>query len=328
MLDSAMRGGGGGGGDGFDVSKVGDARVGFVGFPSVGKSTLLTKMTGTFSLAAGYEFTTLTAVPGILRYRGARIQLLDLPGIIEGANDGKGRGRQVIAAAQTCDLILIVLDALKPLTHKKLIERELEAFGIRLGKSPPNIYFRKKDRGGVSLVIQDDDCKLELDEVKGVLSEYKIHNADVIVKGPYNVDDLIDVIEGGRVYMPVIYVVNKIDQITLEELEIIDRTPNYCPICAYHEWNLDTLAELMWDKLDMVRVYTKPKGKLPDYNDPVVMKRSKSTVEHFCNKIHKMMIKSFKHALVWGSSAKHRPQRVGKEHTLEDEDIVQIIKRV
>ncbi len=83
-------GGGGKGGDGFDVAKSGDTRVGLVGFPSVGKSTLLTKLTGTFSEAASYEFTTLTAIPGTLHYRGARIQIVDLPGIIEGAKDGKG----------------------------------------------------------------------------------------------------------------------------------------------------------------------------------------------------------------------------------------------
>jgi hypothetical protein len=46
--------------------------------------------------------------------------MLDLPGIIEGAKDGKGRGRQVISTARTCNLILIVLDCLKPLTHKKV----------------------------------------------------------------------------------------------------------------------------------------------------------------------------------------------------------------
>jgi len=84
-------GGGGKGGDGFDVAKSGDTRVGLVGFPSVGKSTLLTKLTGTFSEAASYEFTTLTAIPGTLHYRGARIQIVDLPGIIEGAKDGKGK---------------------------------------------------------------------------------------------------------------------------------------------------------------------------------------------------------------------------------------------
>jgi small GTP-binding protein len=65
--------------------------------------------------------------------------LLDLPGIIEGAKDGKGRGKQVIAVARTCSLIIIVLDAMKPVTHKKIIERELEGFGIRLNKQPPNI---------------------------------------------------------------------------------------------------------------------------------------------------------------------------------------------
>ena len=87
--------GGGGAGEGFDVTKAGDARIGLIGFPSVGKSTLLTKLTGTFSEVAAYEFTTLTCIPGVINYNGAKIQLLDLPGIIEGAKDGKGRGRQV-----------------------------------------------------------------------------------------------------------------------------------------------------------------------------------------------------------------------------------------
>ena len=78
-------------------------------------------------------------------------KLLDLPGIIEGAKDGKGRGRQVIAVARTCNLILIVLDVLKPLGHKKIIENEPEGFGIHLNSKPPNIGFKKKDKGGINL---------------------------------------------------------------------------------------------------------------------------------------------------------------------------------
>lgn len=93
-------------------------------------------------MAAGYEFTTLTAIPGTMHYRGAKIQILDLPGIIEGAKDGKGRGRQVLAAALTCNVLLIVLDALKSLTHKLIIEKELHGFGIRLNQSPPDILFK------------------------------------------------------------------------------------------------------------------------------------------------------------------------------------------
>lgn len=72
-------------GEGFDVLKSGDARVALIGFPSVGKSTLLSTLTKTESEAANYEFTTLTCIPGVIEYKGANIQLLDLPGIIEGA---------------------------------------------------------------------------------------------------------------------------------------------------------------------------------------------------------------------------------------------------
>jgi small GTP-binding protein len=328
ILEPAGGSGGGGKGEGFEVNKVGDARVGLVGFPSVGKSTLMTKLTGTFSEVAAYEFTTLTAVPGIIRYRGARIQLLDLPGIIEGAKDGKGRGRQVIATARTCSLILIVLDCLKPMTHKKLIEKELEGFGMRLNKEPPAISFRKKDKGGINFSIAGvDNPRLDAEEVKAVLSEYKIHNADVLVRGDHTIDDLVDVIEGSRVYVPAIYVVNKIDCITVEELDVLDALPHYCPVCAYHEWNLDGLVDLIWEYLDLVRVYTKPKGRLPDYSEPVVMQAGKCTVEDFCNKLHRAIAKQLKYALVWGASAKHRPQRVGKEHLLCDEDIVQLVKR-
>jgi len=55
----------------------------------------------------------LTCIPGVIHYNDAKIQLLDLPGIIEGAADGKGRGRQVIAVAKNSDMVLMVLDATK-----------------------------------------------------------------------------------------------------------------------------------------------------------------------------------------------------------------------
>ena len=97
----------GGGGEGFAVQRSGDGRVALIGFPSVGKSSLLNTLTSTESLAAGYEFTTLTCIPGNILYKDTRIQLLDLPGIIEGAAHGKGRGKEVIAVARTSDLVLI-----------------------------------------------------------------------------------------------------------------------------------------------------------------------------------------------------------------------------
>lgn len=135
---------GGGGHEGFAVAKSGDGRVALIGFPSVGKSSLLNEVTDTKSEAAAYEFTTLTCIPGNLVLNDTKIQLLDLPGIIEGAAAGKGRGREVIAVARSSDLIMMVLDGAREVNnqHRNILERELETMGIRLNKKPPDIYYR------------------------------------------------------------------------------------------------------------------------------------------------------------------------------------------
>lgn len=161
-----------------------------IGFPSVGKSTLLSKLTGTFSEAADYEFTTLTCIPGVYNYKGTKVQLLDLPGIIEGAKDGKGRGKQVIGVARTCTCILVVLDVSKPLTHKKIIEYELEGFGIRLNQKPPQIRVKRKEKGGINIV---KSFGLELTHmsdstIESICKEYRMNNADVNIRCDATVD--------------------------------------------------------------------------------------------------------------------------------------------
>jgi len=314
---------------GFDVNKSGDTRIGLVGFPSVGKSTLLTALTGTRSEAAAYEFTTLTCIPGTMKYKGARIQVLDLPGIIEGAADGRGRGRQVISTARTCNLILIVLDASKPVVHKKIIEQELYSFGIRINQKPPDIKLVKRDKGGIGyqeIVAQTKGMSSEAARL--ILKEYKISCAEIILREDVTVDQFIDVVEGNRSYIPVLYIFNKIDSITIEELDILDEMPNYVPISSGKQWNLDDLMEEVWSRCNMIRIYTKPKGQIPDYEEPVILHSERSpTIEEFCNRLHKGIIEDFAHAFVWGKSVKHQPQRCGKDHLLQDEDIVQICKK-
>lgn len=76
LLDASKSQTGAAGGEGFNVPKAGDSRVGFIGFPSVGKSTLMSTLSGVYSEAAAYEFTTLTAIPGMINYKGARVQVI------------------------------------------------------------------------------------------------------------------------------------------------------------------------------------------------------------------------------------------------------------
>ncbi|CAI5446726.1 unnamed protein product [Caenorhabditis angaria] len=317
---------GGAKGEGFDVMKSGDARVAMVGFPSVGKSTLLSSMTTTHSEAAGYEFTTLTCIPGVISYNGANIQLLDLPGIIEGASQGKGRGRQVISVAKTADLILMMLDAGKSDQQKMLLERELESVGIRLNKKPPNIYVKQKKVGGVKFTntVPLTHCNEKL--IMTVLHEYKIFNADVIFREDCTIDEFIDIIQGNRVYMTCLYVYNKIDQISIEEIDRLARKPHHVVISCEMNLNMDYLLEKMWEYLALVRCYTKKPGNAPDLGpeDGIIL-RSGATVEHCCHALHRSLAAQLRYAIVWGTSTKFSPQRVGLHHKLDHEDVIQIM---
>ncbi|KAJ9559699.1 hypothetical protein OSB04_004859 [Centaurea solstitialis] len=348
-----------GAGEGFEVTKYGHGRVALIGFPSVGKSTLLTMLTGTHSEAASYEFTTLTCIPGIIHYNDTKIQLLDLPGIIEGASEGKGRGRQVIAVSKSSDIVLMVLDASKTLTlmpstkcqsegHRQILTKELEAVGLRLNKKPPqsgtSVYLiasslwqlqasdnilQKKKTGGISFNSTMQLTHVDEKLCYQILHEYKIHNAEVLFREDATVDDLIDVIEGNRKYMKCIYVYNKIDVVGIDDVDKLSRQPNSIVISCNLKLNLDRLLAKMWEAMGLVRVYTKPQGQQPDFSDPVVLSadRGGCTVEDFCNHIHRSLVKDVKYVLVWGSSARHYPQHCGLSHVLQDEDVVQIVKK-
>ncbi|KAI6172303.1 hypothetical protein M3Y98_00957800 [Aphelenchoides besseyi] len=314
-------------GEGFDVMKSGDARVAMVGFPSVGKSTFLSTVTKTESVAASYEFTTLTCIPGVIEYQGANIQLLDLPGIIEGAAQGKGRGRQVIAVAKTSDLILMMLDATKGDKQRELLERELEEVGIRLNRRRPGIYFKRKPTGGVKFTRTAILTHCNEKMVMNILHEYKIFNADVVFREDCTVDEFIDVIQGNRVYLKCLYVYNKIDQISIDELDRIARQPHSVVISCEMNLNMDFLLRRIWEYLALIRIYTKKPGSAPDLGveDGIIL-RGDSTIEHACHALHRTLASQFRYAIVWGTSTKFSPQRVGIKHKLHHEDVVQIVK--
>lgn len=100
--------------------------------------------------------------------------------------------------------------------------QELEGFGIRLNQRPPAVTFRRKEKGGVSLsqTFKGEPKYLDQQVAKAILAEYRITNADVILHEDISGEQLIDVIEGNRVYMPCVYVLNKLDAISIEELEV------------------------------------------------------------------------------------------------------------
>jgi len=286
--------------------------VALVGYPSVGKSALLNALTGAKSEVADYDFTTKKPVPGVFEYNHALIQVIDLPGIVEGAASGRGRGKEVISAVRTADLIVIVADVFR-LETIEIVRKELYEGGIRLDQKPPDIVIKRTERGGVKI---NSTVPLSVDEktILEILREYRIHNAEVLFREDASVEKLIDVLAGNRVYIPSVVAVNKVDLMDVECEGI--------KISAEKRINLERLKEEIYRKLNFVNIYLKPPGEKVA-EKPMVL-RYGAKVEDVCRKLHKDFVEKFRYARVWGKSVKFEGQRVGLEHVLCDGDIVSI----
>jgi hypothetical protein len=299
------------------VKKQGDATVALVGGPSVGKSTLFNILTNANSEVGDYDFTTLEVIPGMMEYNKAKIQILDLPGIIEGASSGKGGGREIISMVRIADLVLFLVD---PWDVEKWRdwERELYECGIRVNKSPPDIKIRKMDQGGIK-IQRRGETKLSDEEIMGVLREFKIHNAEISLNEDCDVEDLIDVLADNRKYVKALVVVNKIDLYEPEE-----KREEYVYISAKDGKNIEELKKRIYESLGFIRVYLKPPRGEPDMNSPMILRRG-ATVEDVGERLHRDFVERFRYAMIWGSSVKYPGQRVGRKHVLEDGDILTII---
>ncbi|MBI4150366.1 GTP-binding protein [Candidatus Woesearchaeota archaeon] len=321
--EQVKRSSGGKKGEGYSVKKTGDATVVLVGFPSSGKSTLLNTLTGAESEVGAYEFTTLNVIPGLLEYKNSKIQILDVPGIVHGAASGRGRGKEVLAVMRTADLALVLVDVHKP-EQLPALQKEINDSGLRLNQRKPNVKITKKARGGVSIATTVKLNHLDNRTVMDILKEFRTFNADVLIREDITADQLIDVIEANKIYIPSIVVVNKIDIVSEEELEkIVNKVnPDLC-ISADKKVNTDRLKDMIFDKLNFIRVYCKEVGKKADMDVPMIMRKGQS-IKDMCEKLHRDFVTKFKYAKVWGKSSKFPGQRFLLNHELVDNDIVEL----
>jgi len=317
----------GGKGKGFAIRKQGDATVALIGFPSIGKSTLINRLTDAKSRIGSYDFTTLDAIPGMLKYMGADIQMLDLPGLISGASEGKGRGREVLSAIRNVDLILFMIDA-QHKDHLDLMADELHRAGLRLNQNKPDVVVKKTGEGGILITSTKKLTHITEEIAKSISSEY-VTNANIIIRENVTEDQLIDVFVENRIYVPALVVVNKTDLIPEKTLQSQIRNIKQSgwkaiPISARRGKGLNKLKEMIYSELRFIRVFMKPVGKSADMDEPLILKEG-DTVETVCRKLHREFKDKFRYANVSGPSAKHDVQKVGLDHVLKDGDILTIV---
>lgn len=314
------------GGLGFEVKKGGDCTVVLIGLPSVGKSTILNRLTNANSKVGAYAFTTLTVVPGLLEYNGAKMQILDLPGIISGAATGTGRGRRVLSVARNADLILLVLDVFQP-AQTSTLRKELYEIGIRLNSRSPNVTIEPSSQGGLGITATCTLTKISEATIRAILNVYKIHHANVIIREDITDDQLIDVATGNRRYIPALTVLNKVDLVSSKYVEEVRKriSDDFIPVSADQNLNIEGLKEAIYNRLNFIRVYLKPRNGSPDFDEPLILTAG-STISDVCMRIHRQFAGDAKYAMVSGSSVRFSPQRVGLNHVLNDRDVVTILK--
>jgi small GTP-binding protein len=314
----------GGANERFNVRKTGEGTVVLFGFPSVGKSTLLNKLTNAKSDVAAYSFTTLAAVPGILNYKHARIQIVDVPGVVTGAASGKGRGKEVLTVLRSSDLVLILIDVQDPSHYQALLKEAYEA-DIRLNQKKPEITISKKERGGLTVSSLVRLTQLDIKTVEDVARMFKLINADILFKDDVSVDQFIDVLENNKVYTKALVVLTKIDlvdNITLQRIK--DELKPDVMISAEQNIGIEDLKSAIFNKMDFIRIYLKEVGKKADMEVPLIMFRG-CTLKDVCEKLHRDFVTKFRFARIWGKSAKFDGQIFKKlDKHLEDSDIIEL----
>lgn len=302
-IESTGKGGGGGSG-GFTVKKQGDATVVLVGPPSAGKSTLINQLTNTESKVAPYEFTTVTVVPGMLKYNEAYIQILDIPGLIEGAKMGKGRGREVLSVAKGADLLVIMTDVKRVGAFASMV-KELTGSGIRINEEPPKVQIEKKISGGLE-VFSNFKQSIDKEVVKDIAREFGIKSGTITLQEKLSMDRLFDAFSVNRVYVPAIFVINKVDE-DPDYKEKIDG--EFVGISADRGEGIKELIDQIWKTLKFVTVYLVKPDTTPDFSDPMVMK-SNETLRDVAEKIGPDFANSKKLVKIWGAGAKFPEQEV------------------
>ncbi len=313
-------------GMGLNVRKSGDGTVVLVGPPNAGKSSLLNALTGIDSKIANYAFTTVSVIPGMLNWKGAKIQIFDMPGLIEGAHIGKGGGTKLGSVIRIADLIIFVVDVTNYEALFDILE-EISLLGIKVNKEKPKLKVEEAEKGGIEIISNGKSIP-EKEAIIQMLNEFGIYNAKAIFWENTTSDELFEFLAKNNVYVRGFVALNKIDLVK-NPTEIADKihARTGMPavvISALEKKNLDELKDRIFQELELECIYLKPRDGPIDYEKPIIMKKG-STVLDLAKALHSDIASSLKYAIVNGKSAKFKNQVCGFNHVLEDGDVVTLV---
>jgi hypothetical protein len=242
--------------DSIAVRREGAAQVALVGAPNAGKSSLLHTLSQVQIKIGDYAFTTLRPVPALTRIGGVLVQLVEIPGLIEGAAQDRGGGRALLGVLRGADAIVFCQDSAAPPDELLTVRAELAAAGIDL---PALVAATKTDEAP-----------------EGALEALQAAVPDLPIVGVSIIDDA----------------------------------------------SLERLKEAIWKLTGLMRVYLRHNGAVDE--EPLALEPG-ATVADVADEIHHELGMAFRCARLWGPSARFDGQQVGRDHPVQDGDMVEIV---
>ncbi len=242
--------------DSIAVRREGAAQVALVGPPNVGKSSLLQALSDIQIKTGDYAFTTTRPVPALTRIGGVLVQLVEIPGLIEGASEDRGGGRALLAVLRSADAIVYCARATSDPAELAVVRAEVEAAGI--------------DKPSIVAATRADDVE-----------DHAL--ARLVAAFP--------------------------------DLQVV-------PVSVLDEATLDDFRDAVWRLTGLMRVRLRHDGDIDP--EPLAL-HPPASVEDVADTVHHELAVRLTGARVWGPSARFDGQRVGRDHEVQDGDVVEIL---
>lgn len=315
------------------VPKGEDAQIAIIGTVNSGKSSVLNEIAQSDSAAkvGAYPFTTVKPEVGSTTAHGARLQLVELPAIVEGSVKGEMSGKLVLAGIRNADCVIITLDLSQdPVNQLQLIRKELNLGKIRLNVDRPPVTVEKVGSGNIQVFNdhlfegEGKDAVIEIMRGKGYV------NVIVRFNAPTSVDQFLDSLDTSITYLSALIIATKGDiegsKQNYDKLLkfVAENTLNFhiIPTSIPQQQGFHEIEEIMFEKLEKIRVYTRNTGG--DIAERPIILNKGSTVQDAISVLSKKMLQFFRFARIWGSSAKFDGEKVGLERVLLDGDVIQV----
>ena len=312
------------------VEKEGAAQIAVLGVTNVGKSCLLGEVSNANVPISAAPYTTREPVPAVMGFEDVQFQLVEAPAIMEGSADGRAWGLKALAVARNADGLILIVDLSRdPVRQLRLVLSELEKARILIKKPRGRVDINRRYMGaGLRVILTGKLLDCTLQDVKKILASYRVGDGVVNITGEVTLNDVEDAIFESTTYRPAVVVANKLDvagaEANLKRLEdfVAGRAPMVAVSCE-KKIGLKRLGELLFNVLNIIRIYTKEPGNREPSQNPFTLRRG-ATLGDLARSIHTDFERDFAFARVWADRLVFSPQKVGVGFALEDGDVVEI----